>query len=78
MIYKYFTDNTTHFYRVPEIKEGETARNILHVNVYSKYDSLINNLVSIPDKVLYEIDRETFEQNISTAILNLDLMDFIP
>jgi len=76
MIYKYFTDNTTHFYRVPETKEGETI-NILHVNL-SQYGSLINKLGSIPDRILYEIDRETFEQKISSAILDLDLMDFIP
>jgi hypothetical protein len=72
MIYKYFTDNTSHFYRV-----SETNINILHVNL-SQYGSLINKLGSIPDRILYEIDRETFEQKISSAILDLDLMDFIP
>jgi hypothetical protein len=77
MIYKYFTDNTTHFYRVPETKEGENNINILHVYV-SQYGSLINRLNSIPDKILYEIDIETFEQKIATAILDLELIDFIP
>jgi hypothetical protein len=58
--------------------KGEKNK-ILHVNLYK--GPLINMLDSIPGREMYEIDRETFEQKISTAILDLDLIDlmeFIP
>jgi hypothetical protein len=76
-MYKYFTNNKEHFYRVPE-NHNEGENTILHVNVSEKGGGLINLLDSISYNRLVETDEETFEQKICTVILNLDLIDFIP